>query len=495
MSLFLKYRPQLFDEMQEQTHIIDIIISQIQSKDLNANYLFYGARGTWKTTTARLLARAANCLTPVNGNPCNECANCKSIIEWKSLDFVEIDAASHTQVDNIREEIIEKAPYPPTQLLKKVYIIDEVHMLSKAAFNALLKIMEEPPVYLMFILATTEINKVPETIISRCQVFNFRKLTIKAIVSRLEFICQQERFKYEIPALELIAKASDGALRDAIKYLDQLSVLDAVNVAWVIRFLWIAPTSVVENFLATVKTYEVDTIFKKIEELSDSGLDMNNFIKDVLYYIDQHLLEEPAFYVSLTNVLQNIFKESRNHPFPVLLYKTYFYDFIQWWGTWLPISEPVQKKTASVVKPEPIKEIIIESPKDTIVEEKAVIVEATVPTEPVAIVEIPQEPEVSVVSQVEDSVSYDLDELMQKMIEYSDRKSIKMILEQSAHIQSVKGGIVTLAIINQIQFKTISKEENSVYLQEVLSQNISQDLKLHIVFQAKEDFLKEQLLF
>lgn len=195
------------------------------SRDSLQNYLFCGPRGTGKTTSARILAKAINCLNPHDGNPCNECANCKTINESTTLDYVEIDAASHTGVDNIRDEILSKALYPPTQLKKKIYVIDEVHMLSKGAFNSLLKTVEEPKGNVCFILATTEIHKVPDTIISRCQVFQFKKVSETEIANHLAYICDHEGFTYEKPALELIANISDGGVRDAVKYLDQVSIL------------------------------------------------------------------------------------------------------------------------------------------------------------------------------------------------------------------------------------------------------------------------------
>lgn len=200
MSLYLKYRSITFDDIVEQDYTKSILKHQVlQAKEGESysNYLFYGSRGIGKTSIARILARAINCLDLKDGNPCNACENCKLILDNRAIDIVEIDAASHTGIDNIREEIIGKAMYPPLQL-KKVYIIDEVHMLSLGAFNALLKIMEEPPSYLVFILATTELNKVPDTITSRCQLFNFKRITIKGIVQRLEYICKEEGFKYEI---------------------------------------------------------------------------------------------------------------------------------------------------------------------------------------------------------------------------------------------------------------------------------------------------------
>ena len=226
MALYLKYRPQTFGDVVGQEHITSILQAQAKAGGFSHNYLLFGPRGTGKTTTARLLAKAVNAAVDADGNLDLENDPLVELItSEQTLDYVEIDAASHTGVDNVREEIIEKAIYPPSQLKKKVYVIDEVHMLSKAAFNALLKIMEEPPEYLMFVLATTEINKVPDTIISRCQVFNFKHITTTDIVGRLEYIAKSEEITYEELGLQLIAKLANGALRDAIKYLEQVSML------------------------------------------------------------------------------------------------------------------------------------------------------------------------------------------------------------------------------------------------------------------------------
>ncbi|MBP7848485.1 hypothetical protein KA013_04745 [Patescibacteria group bacterium] len=238
------------------------------------------------------------------------------------MDFVEIDAASHTGVDNIREEIIDKALYPPSNLKKKVYVIDEVHMLSKGAFNALLKIMEEPPHYLLFILATTEINKVPDTIISRCQVFNFTRVTIDDIVTRLALIAKKENIEYEDEGLRLIAKLSSGALRDAIKYLEQVSMLGKVTAASVTMFLGAVSESVLNEFIGLVRAGKPDDIFSYLDGLADGGVDLTSFAKDILLWLDERFMDDIPFSVGLANAFKEIVIGVKNYPYPLIVYKT-----------------------------------------------------------------------------------------------------------------------------------------------------------------------------
>src|SRR3989339_403593 len=208
--LYQKYRPSTFADVTGQYHVITTIQNQISSGSLAHAYLFTGPRGVGKTTTARLLAKIVNCLAVSDGEPCNTCESCKSIVSGQALDVYEIDAASHTDVENIRENIIKSVRFAPYILKKKVYIIDEVHMLSTSSFNALLKTLEEPPSHALFILATTEIHKVPETIISRCQRFDFAKLSAEKIMARLAGLAEAEGVKVDKKALRLIALNANG---------------------------------------------------------------------------------------------------------------------------------------------------------------------------------------------------------------------------------------------------------------------------------------------
>ena len=219
-ALYRKFRPGEFDEVKGQDHIVTALRNQVRADRIGHAYLFCGTRGTGKTTVAKILAKAVNCEHPIDGSPCGECEMCRKITAQTSMNVIEIDAASNNGVDNIRE-IREEVTYRPTEGRYKVYIIDEVHMLSAGAFNALLKTLEEPPSYVIFILATTEAHKIPITILSRCQRYDFRRITIETIAARLRELADAEQIPVEERALTYLAKAADGSMRDALSLLDQ----------------------------------------------------------------------------------------------------------------------------------------------------------------------------------------------------------------------------------------------------------------------------------
>ena len=287
MSLYRKYRPQTFGDLTGQDHVRDTLRNQIKSGGLSHAYLFTGPRGVGKTTTARLLAKAANCLKLKEAEPCNACAACEAITNGAALDVLEMDAASHTQVDKVRENIVETVRVAPSILKKRVYIIDEVHMLSTASFNALLKTLEEPPAHALFILATTEIHKVPATIISRCQRFDFRKILLPALVVRLADICKQEGVKADTEVLEAIARESDGCARDAESMLEQVMgiadgplTLEAASLV-----LPLAQHSLINAFVEKLLARDVAGCITFVNEYADQGVDLPHFADGVIEHL------------------------------------------------------------------------------------------------------------------------------------------------------------------------------------------------------------------
>lgn len=227
-ALYRKWRPRTFDDVVGQEKVTETLKNQIINGRLSHAYLFVGTRGTGKTSCAKILARAINCENPVDGNPCNKCKSCLGIEDGSIMDVVELDAASNNGVDNVRA-LRDEAVYSPAIVKKRVYIIDEVHMLSTSAFNALLKIIEEPPEHLMFVLATTELNKVPATILSRCQRYRFRRIETEVIADRLRYVAEQENMQLENDAADLLASLADGSMRDGLSLLDQCSGIQPIT--------------------------------------------------------------------------------------------------------------------------------------------------------------------------------------------------------------------------------------------------------------------------
>ena len=256
-ALYRKWRPQTFDQVVGQQHITETLKNQVKTGRLSHAYLFIGTRGTGKTTCARILAKAVNCEHPVDGNPCGVCPACRGISDGSVLDVVELDAASNNGVDNVRA-LREEAVFTPASVRKRVYIIDEVHMLSASAFNALLKILEEPPEHLMFILATTELQKVPATILSRCQRHSFRRIDTPDIAEYLEYIAKQENFKLSHEAAELIARLADGGVRDALSLLDQCSASATIDLEAVYSAMGLAGNRRTAQLMSSILDHDTD---------------------------------------------------------------------------------------------------------------------------------------------------------------------------------------------------------------------------------------------
>jgi len=291
IALYREWRPLIFEDVVEQEHVVKTLKHSVSTGRIAHAYLFCGTRGTGKTTMAHILSRAINCLNPHDGNPCNECEICKGILSGSILDVLEIDAASNNSVDNIRD-IRDEVAYSPTQAKYKVYIIDEVHMLSSGAFNALLKTLEEPPAHVVFILATTEPHKIPATILSRCQRFDFRRISVKSIMKRLETIASANNIFIEQEALRLIAKMSDGALRDAISLLDQCIALGNEKISYedVLSIVGIVNDTFMAEIVDAVKNKDVEKILGLIDTLIMDGKDIVQFVSDLVVYYRNLLL-------------------------------------------------------------------------------------------------------------------------------------------------------------------------------------------------------------
>lgn len=291
-SLYRKFRPIGFEDVKGQEHIVKTLQNQITSGRVGHAYLFCGTRGTGKTTIAKILARAVNCEHPVDGSPCNECAVCKSILNNTSMNVIEIDAASNNGVDNIRD-IIDEVQYSPTEGKYKVYIIDEVHMLSAGAFNALLKTLEEPPSYVIFILATTEVHKIPITILSRCQRYDFRRISIDTIADRMAELMVEEKVEVEPKALRYVAKAADGSMRDGLSLLDQCIAFNYGEVLTydkVLEVLGAVDIEVFQKLMTYIRERDVVNCMELIEELLIKGRELGQFVIDFTWYLRNLML-------------------------------------------------------------------------------------------------------------------------------------------------------------------------------------------------------------
>lgn len=291
-ALYRKFRPKNFEEVKGQEHITSTLRNQIKAQRIGHAYLFCGTRGTGKTSIAKIFARAVNCGNPVDGSPCNECAVCKAINSGASMNVVEIDAASNNGVENIRQ-IVEEVQYSPTEGKYKVYIIDEVHMLSIGAFNALLKTLEEPPSYVMFILATTEVHKIPITILSRCQRYDFKRINVETIAARLRELCDIEGMKAEDKALRYIARQADGSMRDSLSLLDQCSAFylgEELTYENVLEVLGAVDTSAFSKMLRAISSGNVIDCIHQLDELVMLGRDLSQFVVDFIWYLRNLML-------------------------------------------------------------------------------------------------------------------------------------------------------------------------------------------------------------
>ena len=291
-ALYRKFRPTTFQEVKGQDPIVTTLKNQIMMDRIGHAYLFCGTRGTGKTSVAKIFAKAVNCEHPVDGNPCNECRTCRAIGAGSSMNVIEIDAASNNGVDNIRE-IRDEVAYSPAEGRYKVYIIDEVHMLSIGAFNALLKTLEEPPSYVIFILATTEAHKIPVTILSRCQRYDFKRISQTEIAGRLRELLAREQVEAEEKAIRYIARKADGGMRDALSLADQCISFylgQTLTYEKVLEVLGAVDTEVFSRLLCRVLENDVAAVFAQVEDLIMQGRDLTQLVNDFTWYLRNLML-------------------------------------------------------------------------------------------------------------------------------------------------------------------------------------------------------------
>lgn len=318
MSLYRKYRPQNFANLVGQDHVRITLINALKLARVNHAYLFTGPRGTGKTSTARILAKAINCLNLKDAQPCEECDICRDISEGRLIDLIEIDAASNGLIADIRD-LREKINFAPTRARSKVYIIDEVHMVSKDGFNALLKTLEEPPAHVYFILATTEVHKIPETILSRCQRFDFKRIDDETMVARLAYIAGEEKIQAEPQALEVIAEQAQGGLRDAIGLLEKLNVENKVTLAHVVNILGISGYASIEKLYDFLLRKDSQAGLEEIHSLYMDGFDLQQFNKNFLEFLRKKMLKsvkeskpgETAWTLKVINFFQQAYEQAR----------------------------------------------------------------------------------------------------------------------------------------------------------------------------------------
>jgi DNA polymerase-3 subunit gamma/tau len=372
MSLYLKYRPQDFKSVVGQSHAVTTIRNAIKHNSLTHAYLFAGPRGTGKTSLARIIAKALNCLQRgVEGEPCNQCSICTGVNEGRLVDLIEIDAASNRGIDEIRD-LREKIVFAPNQAKAKVYIIDEVHMLTKEAFNALLKTLEEPPSHAYFILATTEIHKIPETIISRCQQFNFKRITPDQIVGRLKEIAENEHIEADDEALSLIAKIANGGLRDAIGLFEQMTMGGTLRYDRVAENLGLSSMIFIEKFFTSLVEKKAVKAVEIINQVNAQGHNLQQFISEFVAYLREQMLINIENSSEVTSIIEFIdfFTEAKSQmnvavipqlPLEIAVIRACKYEIADGKGKAEKAEHKADKKTEEKKKEQELKKAVTET--------------------------------------------------------------------------------------------------------------------------------------
>lgn len=459
MALYLKYRPLDFSSLVGQEFIKSTLKAAVDQGKTVWAYIFTWPRGTGKTSTARIFAKAINCENQKDWDPCLSCSICQSFADENLIDVIEIDAASHTWVDNIRE-IIEKAQFRPTQSKYKIYIIDEVHMLSKWAFNALLKILEEPPKHVKFILATTEIHKVPDTILSRCQRYDFKNFTPSEISGRLKHIAEQEGITVDSESYGYIVKSSEWGMRNAVSLFEQLVKDNTISYQNIIETLWIMSEDEKRWFILKLLSRDISLI-KDFESISTSGKNLKIFFKDILSNIQSdsiemlQLWEDISANISVMDVLSDMLMKSKNSFDEIMTYKIGLLKIVSSYTDHVSDTVKVSAQGQTQAVPIPKKTIVTpasQKPQDDLIAwaEDIFAIDPPVPTA--------SNKSSAVSNSLWVSSDIDVNKLTAATKENGWKAALSMTLKWSSY--SINGDILSISTKTSIAKNTLNKTDN-----------------------------------
>lgn len=480
MSLYRKYRPHNFDNLVGQDNIKAILTNAFKSGNVTHAYLFTGPRGTGKTSTARLIAKALNCQNLKDGfEPCDKCELCNDINEGRLIDLIEIDAASNRGIDEVRD-LKEKINFAPSRSKYKIYIVDEVHMMTKEAFNALLKTLEEPPEHVYFILATTEVHKIPETIISRCQRFDFRRIEMKALMTRLSYIAQKEGIEAEDGAIELISKFSNGGLRDAIGLLEQLSAEKKLSLEQVENVLGVSNTTLMGKLFESLMNKNANEGLKIIHELHDQGSDLKQFTHEFVDTLRQKMIESVMQgNVELTGNLIGmieIFQEAQYKLEASIPQLSLEIAIIKVCGLVKKEENIVGEKKAAEVKKETLeskKEVIVKK-KEEKIEPKKAESKAEIESEKISTTEVVLEATLSAVK-----------EKWPRVLERLKTPSLRMSIKNATPV-TLEGAALTLEFGTKFHKEKVDEHDNRVELEQIIEEVLGSPVKVTTAVKSLE---------
>ena len=488
IALYRKYRPHTFKNLVGQDHIKNTLVNAIKSETPAHADLFCGPRGTGKTSTARLIAKALNCENLGDGHePCNECEFCTSIDNNNLIDIIEIDAASNRGIDEIRD-LKEKIQFAPSRAKSKIYIIDEVHMMTKEAFNALLKTLEEPPAYVYFILATTEVHKIPETIISRCQRFDFKRIDERALMTRLSYISQLEDIKAEDKAIEAIALHVEGGLRDAIQFLEQLTIDGKLSFEHVQSILGISDFETLEKLFEALKTKDTNKGVQLVQDVHSQGYDLNQFCHDFIASMRKKLLASVSDgqddlttqYLRIIEKFQVAKEQLKSFSIPVLPLEMAVISAIQPEGkviTETVIAEKVAEKRPET-RPAPVAAAPVAKP--TVVATPPAVKEVPV-EEPIA--KTPETPPTTTADNSDNSseaIALTIDQVKENWPRITERVNVPAARRSlvDVNITKIEGHEVTLEFSSNFHRNKVMEHDNRVVIEQIFKELFHQDVKI-----------------